>query len=318
MNFTEMKLKIGVSACVLGERVRYDGGHKLSEFVAKKLAPFTEFVPYCPELAIGLGIPRTAIRLMKFADGQTRLVNNRDSSIDYTDLMVSTTQQRLPELAELQGYIVCAKSPSCGMERVRLVDERGGQLGKVAIGVFTRELMQAFPWLPVEEDGRLLDDGIRESFMTRVYALSDWQSRMQDGFTVGKLVKFHSQYKFILLAHHPVAYRELGRLVANPQLFHKDALALRYLTDFMRALAVPTTRKNHANVLMHLQGFFKKVLSGDAKAELLELIHQYRLGHIPLLAPLTLLKHHLRFNPDDYVAAQRYLQPFPTELGVRT
>jgi len=318
MNFTEMKLKIGVSACVLGERVRYDGGHKLSEFVAKKLAPFTEFVPYCPELAIGLGIPRTAIRLMKFADGQTRLVNNRDSSIDYTDLMVSTTQQRLPELAELQGYIVCAKSPSCGMERVRLVDERGGQLGKVAVGVFTRELMQAFPWLPVEEDGRLLDDGIRESFMTRVYALSDWQSRMQDGFTVGKLVKFHSQYKFILLAHHPVAYRELGRLVANPQLFHKDALALRYLTDFMRALAVPTTRKNHANVLMHLQGFFKKVLSGDAKAELLELIHQYRLGHIPLLAPLTLLKHHLRFNPDDYVAAQRYLQPFPTELGVRT
>lgn len=318
MNFTPMKLQIGVSACVLGERVRYDGGHKLSDFVVKKLNAFADFVPYCPEVAIGLGIPRTAIRLMKFADGQTRLVNNRDSSQDFTAQMLATTKARLPQLAELDGYIVCAKSPSCGMERVRLVDERGGQLGKVAVGVFTRELMQAYPWLPVEEDGRLLDDGLRESFMTRVYALHDWQQRMRDGFSVGKLVLFHSQYKFVLLAHHPVAYRELGRLVANPQLFDKNELALRYLTDFMRALAVPSTRKNHANVLMHLQGFFKKVLSGDAKAELLELIHQYRLGHIPLLAPLTLLKHHLRFNPDDYVAAQRYLQPFPAELGGRT
>lgn len=311
------KIKIGVSACVIGERVRYDGGHKLSDFVAGKLAGFADFVPFCPEQAIGLGTPRMAIRLMKFDDGAVRLVNNRDSSIDHTDAMIAVSRDRLPKLADLSGYVVCAKSPSCGMERVRLVDEKGGQLGKVAVGLFTRELMQAYPWLPVEEDGRLFDDGIRESFMTRVYALADWQQRMQDGFTVAKLVAFHSQYKFILLSHHPVAYRELGRLVANQQLFSKDELPQRYLTAFMQALAVPSTRKNHANVLMHLQGFFKKVLTADAKAELLELIHQYRLGHIPLLAPLTLLKHHLRLNPDDYVAAQRYLQPFPTELGVR-
>ncbi|WP_430455970.1 YbgA family protein [Rheinheimera sp.] len=312
-----MKLKIGISACVLGQKVRYDGGHKQSDFCTATLLPFADFVPFCPEQALGMGVPRPAIRLMKNASEQIRLVNNKDSSIDHTDAMQALCAERLPQMADFSGYIVCAKSPSCGMERVRLVDEKGAQLGKVAVGLFTRELMQQYPWLPVEEDGRLLDAGIRESFVTRIYALAHWQQLMADGFSIGKLVKYHSQYKFVLLAHHPVAYRELGRLVAQGKLFAPAELANRYLISMQQALTQPTTRKNHANVLMHLQGFFKKVLSAEAKAELLQLIHQYRLGHIPLLAPLTLLKHHLRLHPDDYVACQRYLQPFPTELGVR-
>lgn len=308
---------LGISSCLLGQRVRYDGGHKLSLFCQQQMAPFVDFASFCPEQALGLGTPRQAIRLMKMPDGMVQLVNNRDASLNYTDAMQALTEQRLPGMAAFAGYVVCAKSPSCGMERVRLVDHEGTLLGKIGRGLFTHQLMQRYPWLPVEEDGRLLDQGIRESFLSRVYALHHWQQLMADGFSIGKLVTFHSQYKFLLLAHQPVAYRALGRLVAQAKLFNKDELPARYLTDFMQALSQVSSRKNHSNVLMHLQGFFKKVLSADAKAELLTLIHQYRLGQIPLLAPLTLLKHHLRLHPDDYVAAQRYLEPFPTAIGVR-
>jgi uncharacterized protein YbgA (DUF1722 family) len=190
-------------------------------------------------------------------------------------------------------------------------------LGKVATGLFTQRLMQKYPWLPVEEDGRLLDADLKENFITRVYALHAWQQMLATGFSIGKLVEFHSQFKFLIMAHHPTAYRELGRLVAQAKLFAIDDLAQRYLLEFMRALKQLATRKQHANVLMHLQGFFKKMLSPAAKQELLSLIHQYRLGHAPLMAPLTLLKHHLSLHPHQYVAAQRYLLPYPPELGLR-
>ncbi len=312
-----MTIQIGISACVIGEKVRYDGGHKNSAFCSDILHNFVSYVPVCPELAIGMGTPRPAIRLMQSRAGEIRLVNNKDSSIDFTDKMLAFTEAKLPSLQQLSGYIVCAKSPSCGMERVRLVNEKGELQGKIATGLFTRQLMQKYPWLPVEEDGRLLDAELRENFITRVYAIHAWQQQMKDGFSIGKLVSFHSQFKFLIMAHHPTAYRELGRLVANAKLFAPDELAMRYLLDFSRALKQQATRKQQANVLMHLQGFFKQMLSPDAKQELLQLIHQYRLGHAPLLAPLTLLKHHLRQHPQAYVAAQRYLQPFPAELGLR-
>jgi uncharacterized protein YbgA (DUF1722 family)/uncharacterized protein YbbK (DUF523 family) len=312
-----MTIQIGISACVIGEKVRYDGGHKNSAFCSDILRNFVSYVPVCPELAIGMGTPRPAIRLMQSRAGEIRLVNNKDSSIDFTDKMLAFTEAKLPSLQQLSGYIVCAKSPSCGMERVRLVNEKGELQGKIATGLFTRQLMQKYPWLPIEEDGRLLDAELRENFITRVYAIHAWQQQMKDGFSIGKLVSFHSQFKFLIMAHHPTAYRELGRLVANAKLFAPDELAERYLLDFSRALKQLATRKQQANVLMHLQGFFKQMLSPDAKQELLQLIHQYRVGHAPLLAPLTLLKHHLRQHPQAYVSAQRYLQPFPAELGLR-
>lgn len=312
-----MTIQIGISACVLGEKVRYDGGHKNSPFCSAVLSSFVRYLPICPEQAIGMGIPRPAIRLLKTADGDIRLVNSKDSSIDFTEKMHQFTESKLPTLAPLSGYIVCAKSPSCGMERVRIVDEQGALLGKVATGLFTQRLMQKYPWLPVEEDGRLLDADLKENFITRVYALHAWQQMLATGFSIGKLVEFHSQFKFLIMAHHPTAYRELGRLVAQAKLFALDDLAQRYLLEFMRALKQLATRKQHANVLMHLQGFFKKMLSPAAKQELLSLIHQYRLGHAPLMAPLTLLKHHLSLHPHQYVAAQRYLLPYPPELGLR-
>mgnify|MGYP000014431350 CR=1 FL=1 len=312
-----MTIHIGISACVLGEKVRYDGGHKNSLFCSVVLASFVRYLPICPEQAIGMPTPRPAIRLLKTDAGDIRLVNSKDSSIDFTEQMQLFTDHKMPLLAQLSGYIVCAKSPSCGMERVRLVNEKGELLGKVGTGIFTQRLMQKYPWLPVEEDGRLLDAELKENFITRVYALSTWHQLIASGFSVGKLVAFHSQFKFLIMAHHPTAYRELGRLVAHAKLFATDDLAERYLHDFMRALKQPATRKQHANVLMHLQGFFKKLLSPTAKQELLSLIHQYRLGHAPLMAPLTLLKHHLSLHPHQYVAAQRYLLPYPVELGLR-
>jgi uncharacterized protein YbgA (DUF1722 family) len=264
-----------------------------------------------------MSVPRPAIRLLKTDSGDIRLVNSKDSSIDFTEKMHQFAEQKMPVLAQLSGYIVCAKSPSCGMERVRLVNEKGELLGKVGTGLFTQKLMQKYPWLPVEEDGRLLDTDLKENFITRVYALNAWHEMIASGFSIGKLVNFHSQFKFLIMAHHPTAYRELGRLVAHAKLFDADDLAERYLVDFMRALKQLATRKQHANVLMHLQGFFKKLLTPAAKQELLTLIHQYRLGHAPLMAPLTLLKHHLSLHPHQYVAAQRYLLPYPLELGLR-
>jgi uncharacterized protein YbgA (DUF1722 family)/uncharacterized protein YbbK (DUF523 family) len=309
-------LQIGVSACILGQQVRFDGGHKKADFCFGPLAHWVNFLPICPEMAIGMPSPRPAIRLVQQATGVIHLQQSNNPHIDHTETMQQFAEQMLPNLFDLSGYIVCAKSPTCGMERVRLHGPEGQTLGKVGVGLFTRQLMQRYPWLPVEEDGRLLDADLRENFVIRIFSLYRLQQAMQDGFTVGKLVHFHTQHKFLLLAHHPVAYRALGRLVAQARLFSPEALYERYRLDFMQALSTPATRRNHSNVLMHLMGFFKKVLPAAAKAELVTLIHQYRQGFIPRVAVLTLFKHHLQLNPSDYVAAQQYLQPYPTDLGL--
>ncbi|WP_166839735.1 YbgA family protein [Rheinheimera pleomorphica] len=312
-----MTVKIGISACVLGDKVRYDGGHKASSFCMQQLAPLVQYVPVCPEMAIGMSAPRPAIRLQLDAEHQVHLVQSNNSAIDHTAAMLAFTEQKLPQLAQLSGYIVCAKSPSCGMERVRLFDAKGQQLGKLGVGLYTHQLMQKYPWLPVEEDGRLFDPALRENFICRVFSCYDYQQTMQDGFSVGKLVAFHSRYKFLVMAHSPTAYRELGRLVANAKLFAADELQQRYLLALMQALKNIATRKQHANVLQHLQGFLKHGLSTEAKQELADLIQRYRQGFVPLLAPLILLQHHLKQQPNAYVSAQRYFAPYPESLGLR-
>jgi uncharacterized protein YbgA (DUF1722 family)/uncharacterized protein YbbK (DUF523 family) len=312
-----MSIKIGISTCLLGEKVRYDGGHKASPFCQQQLGPLVEYVSVCPEMAIGMKSPRPAIRLQQDDELNIRLVQSNDTSIDHTAAMLAFTEKKLPSLNALSGYIVCAKSPSCGMERVRLFDSKGQQLGKLGVGIYTHQLMQRYPWLPVEEDGRLFDTALRENFISRVYSCYDYQQTMKEGFTVGKLVAFHSRYKFLVMAHSPVAYRELGRLVAQAKLFSPEELELRYLTELMHAMKNIATRKQHANVLQHLQGFLKHGLTAQAKQELSELIQRYRKGFVPLLAPITLLLHHLKQHPNDYVSAQRYFSPYPEVLGLR-
>lgn len=312
-----MAVKIGISACVLGENVRFDGGHKASTFCTQQLKPLVQYVAVCPEQAIGMGTPRPAIRLQRTADQQIRLVQTRDNSLDYTSQMLEFTHSIMPRFAELSGYIVCAKSPTCGMERVKLYAEDGTALGKMAIGMYTRELMQSYPWLPIEEDGRLLDPALKENFVSRVFACYDYQQTMRDGFTIGKLVAFHSRYKFLVLAHSPVAYRQLGKLVAEAKLFTPAELQLRYLTELMQAMRQIATRKQHANVLQHLQGFFKQLMDSAARQELSALIERYRLGRVPLLAPVTLLQHYLRLFPNQYLQQQVYFNPYPEQLGLR-
>lgn len=312
-----MTVKIGISACVLGDKVRYDGGHKGSAFCMQQLAPLVQYVPVCPEMAIGMSAPRPAIRLQLDEEQKVHLVQSNNTAIDHTAAMQAFTEQKLPQLSQLSGYIVCAKSPSCGMERVRLFDDKGQQLGKLGIGVYTHQLMQKYPWMPVEEDGRLFDPALKENFICRVFSCYDFQQTMQDGFSVGKLVAFHSRYKFLVMAHSPAAYRDLGRLVANAKLFAADELHQRYLLELMQALKHIASRKQHANVLQHLQGFLKHGLSAEAKQELADLIQRYRQGFVPLLAPLTLLQHHLKQFPNTYVSAQRYFAPYPETLGLR-
>ena len=309
----ESGIVVGISACLLGHKVRYDGGHKRADFCEQILSHYFRFEPLCPEVAIGLGVPRPTIRLVQ-RHGETR-AEAGDGSFDVTQPLTDYALAMSQKLGHLSGYVFCAKSPSCGMERVRLYGEAAG--AKIGIGIYARTLMQQLPLLPVEEDGRLNDPELRENFVMRVFAYHDWQQLCRQGVTRGRLIAFHSRYKYQLLAHHPGAYRELGRYLANMTELPLQHIAERYSTGLMQALRCRATRRNHTNVLQHLQGYFKKQLSTAQKAELQGTIDKYRRGIMPLMAPMTLLQHYLREYPNAYLQQQVYLNPYPEELALR-
>ncbi|WMT16197.1 YbgA family protein [Serratia fonticola] len=311
------KIPIGISACLLGSAVRFDGGHKRCEFAVEQLAPYVTFEPICPEMAIGLPTPRPALRLVKNQQ-QTRLLHSNDPNVDLTERMQQFSELRVSQLQHLCGYIVCAKSPTCGMERVKLWDENGQGARKSGVGLFAAELLQQMPWLPVEEDGRLTDPVLRENFVERVFALYELNMLWRQGLTRGGLIAFHSRYKLSLLAHSQPEYRELGRFVADIERWESlDAFAVEYRQRLMRLLQHKATRRNHTNVLMHVQGYFRRQLSSSQRQELARLIDHYRQGMQPLLAPITLLKHYMAEYPDSYLAQQRYFEPYPEALRLR-
>ncbi|KAA0875789.1 YbgA family protein [Nitrincola tapanii] len=309
--FDPQQIQIGISACLLGEKVRFDAGHKTSNYCRDELSRVFHYVPVCPEMAIGMGTPRKTIRLVDH-QGEIRLTAT-DNSFDVTDAMREYALGKSQQLDFLSGYIVCAKSPSCGMERVKLYDGQSGYSRKAGVGIYTQILMQQQPLLPIEEDGRLHDLGLRENFITRVFAYHDWKSLIAQGLTRKALVQFHTRYKFLLLAHHQAHYRRLGKMIAN---FSEDleADAKAYIHLFMEALSQPATRKNHTNVLQHLQGFFSDKLTPKQTQELTEAIHKYRDGLLPLLVPITLIRHYLNEFDEPYVQDQVYLNPHPEEL----
>ena len=309
-------IKVGISSCVLGENVRFDSGHKISKFVTKELAPFFEFVPVCPEVGMGMPVPRPTIRLISDQE-RIALVETKDASIDHTDKMMDYSKSKVAELSstELCGYIVCAKSPTCGMERVKVYKKGGAE--NIGVGLYTQELMKQMPWLPVEEDGRLNDPVLKENFITRIYTLRDFYDSMDGEPTAGKIVAFHSRYKLTLMAHHPQSYKELGRLVATIKEYDIDTFYQKYRVGLMNAVSHRASRKNNTNVLMHLQGYFKRDLAKEQKAELSGVIEEYRQGTLPLLAPLTLIKHYLAAYPDAYLSEQKFLQPHPQEMRLR-
>ncbi|WP_176916938.1 YbgA family protein [Superficieibacter sp. BNK-5] len=312
------KIPVGVSACVVGEQVRFDGGHKRLTFAVDDLASWVRFEPVCPEMGIGLPVPRPALRLVKNSEGDIGLRFSDKREGDLTADMEAFARQRIRHFEHLCGYIVCAKSPSCGMERVRVYDADGKNNRKAGRGIYTRILMETFPWLPVEEDGRLHDPLIRENFVERIYALHELNTLREAGLTRGELIAYHSRYKLLLLAHSQPKYRELGRFVAaiNEWASLEDYFA-EYRQRLMDLMSIPTSRRNHTNVLMHVQGYFRKQLNSRQRQELAALIDRYRQGLQPLLAPVTLIKHYMAEYPDAYLAGQRYFDPWPEELRLR-
>lgn len=314
----QKKIPVGISACLLGEPVRFDGGHKRLSFAVEALSPWVRFEPVCPEMAIGLPVPRPALRLVKVAEDEVALRFSDGREGDLTQSMREFSAQRITPFETLCGYIVCAKSPSCGMERVRIYEADGKNNRKAGRGIYTEALMARFPWLPVEEDGRLHDPVLRENFVERIYALHELNRLREEGLTRGKLIAYHSCYKLSLLAHSQPDYRELGRFVATLQEWESlDAWFIAYRQRLMSLLAIPATRRNHTNVLMHVQGYFRKQLNSRQRQELSALIEGYRLATQPLLAPVTLLKHYMAEFPDTYLATQRYFDPWPEALRLR-
>jgi len=312
-----MAIQVGISACVLGQKVRFDGGHKQNRFVVDELSKHFEFKPVCPEVGIGMTIPRPAIRLLQLSSGEERLVDSKEHETDYTDKMKQFADKQVSNFEPLCGYVVCAKSPTCGMERVKLHIGNGNTVPGGSVGIYTRELMARMPWLPVEEDGRLQDPVLRENFVFRVFSLNDFYQSLRENRSYDGFVKFHSRYKLVLMAHTPLAYKEMGRLVASIKEWDLDSFYVEYRQQFMGAIKNRASRSNKTNVLMHLQGYFKRSLTKDQKQELAELIMSYRNGNQPILAPLALINHYLKEYPDPYLQLQTFLNPYPEELKLR-
>jgi len=312
----ENRIRIGLSTCLLGENVRYDGGHKRDRFVTDTLGQFLEFVPVCPETECGLGIPRESMRLVGNPESP-RLVTNR-TKIDHTERMVDWARNRVKEMEKenLCGFIFKSNSPSSGMERVRVYGEKGMPVRK-GVGMFARIFMDHFPLIPVEEDGRLHDIRLRENFIERIFSLQRWREIMRHKRSRGKLVTFHTQHKLLLLSHSPKHAGAMGKLVAKAKHLPQGELYSAYQDLLMQALKLKTTIKKNINVLQHMMGYFKKQLSGDEKQELLETIDRYREGYIPLIVPLTLIKHYVRKYDQPYLKQQVYLNPHPVELKLR-
>ncbi len=309
-------LRIGISACLLGEEVRFDGGHKKDAFLTGVLAPHVEWLPLCPEVEVGMSTPRETLRLVR-AGGGVRMVTTR-TAIDWTDRMTAWSDAQVGRIAgaNLDGYVLKKDSPSCGMERVKVygADGPGVRDGR---GLFAAALLGRMPLLPVEEEGRLFDPRLRENFIERVFAYRRLKDLFGSKWSIGDLVRFHTANKMALLAHSTVRYDELGRLVAAAKSVSRAELRADYERIFMETLAVPATTRRQTNVLSHMAGHFKDKLDAASRRELAASIEEYRMGLVPLVVPLTLIAHYVRVHQVEYLAGQVYLQPHPRELMLR-
>ncbi len=310
-------MKIGISSCLLGNKVRYDGQHKLDRFLRDELGPYVDWVPVCPETECGLGIPREAMRLIGKDTESARLFTNK-TFIDKTEQMLEFTFPKLDELEKqnLRGFIFKTKSPTSGMRGVKIYTEAGMPSHRGA-GIFAREFLKRFPNIPVEDEGRLHDAGIRENFIETIYVYDRWLTfREKDQSTAG-LVNFHTRQKYLLMSHSPALLKELGKIVASiSKQNHTESLD-RYERTLLDALNLKATTRKHTNVLHHIMGYFKKTLSPDEKSELLEVIERYRNNLIPLIVPMVLMQHYIRKYQEPYLLKQWYLHPHPDELKLR-
>ncbi len=309
--------KVGLSSCLAGERVRFDSGHKKHSYITDTLGKFFDYHLFCPEVSIGLGIPREPIRLIATkSPDEFRCVGVKNPEKDVTDALQQIARDQFDWVQHLSGYIVKKDSPSCGMERVKVFHGKGkNQMPmKEGIGLYTQQILKAFPQLPVEEEGRLGDPILRENFIERVYVYARWKALEATGLTPHKLIDFHTKHKFTLLSHDQKSYRTLGRLVSGVNKDTVNEVAKAYIEALMASLRIRATKGNHINVLQHLLGFVSDKLTKDEKAELLELFDSYRKGEVPRIVPLTLINHFFRKYPNDYIAHCYYLKPYPGEM----
>ena len=308
------RLTLGISACLLGEPVRYNGGHKRNPYILEKLSPHFDFRPICPEMAIGLGTPRPPLRLVQDEAG-LRVLGARDPTLDVTAALSAMGQRIASTAQDLSGYIFKARSPSCGIERVKIYDP-GGKPARTGRGVYADAVLEALPLLPAEEEGRLQDAVLQENFIERIFAYRDWQDLLAAGATAEALVQFHTRHKLQLMAHGSEHLRILGRLIAQLADAPLAQTVDRYGIGFMRTLHYRATRKRHANVLCHAMGYLKKQLGAPDKTELTRAIEAYRVGHVPRIVPITLMRHYLRQHPHPYLIQQVYWDWAPPALGL--
>lgn len=313
---TTASLRLGISRCLLGDEVRFDGGHKRDNFLTDVLGPYVEWIPVCPEVEAGLGTPREAMRLVG-DPAHPRLLTIK-SGQDHTRSLEKMTTGRLAELgsSDLSGFVFKRGSPSCGLERVRVYTEKG-MPSHTGAGIFARAFAEQFPLIPVEEEGRLCDAPLRENFIERIFCYRRYQDLLEDGVTRQAVVRFHTIHKYLLLAHSVQHYQWLGRLVGQADRYRPRELAVKYGELFMKALAVKATVRKHVNVLQHMLGYFKAHLGAPQKAELLDVINDYHRGLTPLIVPLTLVKHYVHLFDVAYIRDQVYLNPHPKELMLR-
>ena len=310
------KIRLGISACLLGQKVRYDGGHKLDCLLTDTLGQYVRYIPVCPEVEAGFSIPREPFRLIG-PPKNPRLVTIRTSQ-DQTARMLQWARKRTKELGKegLCGYIFKSGSPSCGIEGVKVYGQNGVP-AKVGVGIFARVFMEHFPLLPVEDEGRLSDPFLRENFIERIFTLKRWRETLLQRQNLGNLINFHTRHKLLILSHSPEYYRTIGKVVAQGKDIPPKTLYDKYQTLLKEALRRKATTKKNANVLQHMIGYFKEHISADDKQELLEIIEQFRLGYLPLLVPITLMNYYARKYNQLSLKGQYYLKPHPLELQLR-
>lgn len=311
---------LGISACLLGQKVRFNAGHKRSDFCATTLASQADLLPVCPEVAIGLPVPRQAIRLVRDGESGLRVEPSKGDhpEVDYGPALAEVGAEFMNKYPDLDGFVFMNDSPSCGPANVKTYRTNGYQADRKGVGAFAQAVQQANPLLPFEDAGRLNDPAIRENFMVRIGVYRDWRRLNEQPLSMGRLVKFYSPYKYLLMAHSQVVYKQVGRLLANHEQLPVAAVGEQFIAALMAGLKQLANRKGHANVLLHLMGYFRRHLDAADRQEALSVIDQYRQGIVPLITPLTLLRHHLRQTPDTYLHAQKYWQPHAPELGLRS
>jgi uncharacterized protein YbgA (DUF1722 family)/uncharacterized protein YbbK (DUF523 family) len=314
----DVPIRIGVSGCLLGEEVRFDGGHKRDRFVTDVLSEWVEHVSVCPEVELGMGIPRPSIRLVDDEQGGVRLEAPKTGA-DFTAPMRSFAARRVAELRalDLDGFVLKKGSPSCGIERITVYRTNGHSLHRQGTGLFAEALSEAWPHLPLEEDGRLNDPLLRENFIERVFCRNRWRTLVRRGLSRGRLVEFHTAHKMLLRSHDEAGYQRLGQLVGRAGATSDAELYAAYEEELARTMRTPATVKRHVNVLQHALGYLKELLDASEKREVLAAIEDYRQHLVPLVVPLTLLRYGIRTHDVEYLAGQLYFDPHPKELMLR-